>query len=85
MPLQLPLRERLLRRRHDQLGRHHLDITQWALDADTSGPLEVEGRGKRNPTGLHDAFYDVEVNFTYADGVEVRCSAAMKRERDASV
>jgi predicted dehydrogenase len=52
-------------------GAHHLDITQWGLGADQSGPLEVEGRGKCNPSGLHDAFYDAEVDYTYPGGVKV--------------
>jgi len=52
-------------------GAHQLDIAQWGIGADGSGPLEVEGRGKRNATGLHDAFYDVEVDYTYAGGVKV--------------
>ncbi len=52
-------------------GAHHLDIAQWALDADESGPLEVVGRGKRNASGIHDTFYDIAVDFTYAGGVKV--------------
>ena len=53
-------------------GAHHLDFTQWVLDADTSGPVSVEGRGKHNTTGLHDSFYDIAVDFTYANGVKVQ-------------
>lgn len=52
-------------------GAHQLDIAQWGIGADDSGPVEVEGHGKRNPDGLHDVFYDVHVNFTYANGVKV--------------
>lgn len=52
-------------------GAHQLDIAQWGIGADDSGPLEVEGHGKRNATGLHDVFYDVEVDYTYAGGVKV--------------
>ena len=52
-------------------GAHQLDIAQWGIGADDSGPLEVEGHGKRNATGLHDVFYDVHVDFTYAKGVKV--------------
>ncbi len=52
-------------------GAHQLDIAQWGIGADDSGPREVEGRGKRNATGLHDVFYDVHVDFTFAGGVKV--------------
>ncbi|MBN2476656.1 MAG: Gfo/Idh/MocA family oxidoreductase [Pirellulales bacterium] len=55
-------------------GAHHLDIAQWGIGADDSGPVEVEGRGKRNATGIHDTFYDLQVDFRYAGGetVELR-------------
>ena len=52
-------------------GAHHLDIAQWGIGADDSGPLEVVGRGKRNATGIHDPFYDLAVDFLYAGGVKV--------------
>jgi len=52
-------------------GPHHLDIAQWALAADDSGPREIVGRGKRNTRGIHDTFYDIAVDFTYAGGVKV--------------
>ncbi len=53
-------------------GAHQLDIAQWALEADDSGPLAVEGRGKRYWTGLHDVYFDVHVDFTFAGGVTVQ-------------
>jgi len=52
-------------------GAHQLDIAQLGIGADDSGPVEVEGHGKRNASGLHDVFYDVHVDFTYANGVKV--------------
>jgi hypothetical protein len=52
-------------------GAHNLDIAQWGLGADDSGPVTVEGRGRRNATGLHDVFYDVQVDFTYGNGAVV--------------
>jgi len=52
-------------------GAHHLDIAQWALSADDSGPLEIVGRGKRNASGIHDTFYDMGVDLTYAGGVKL--------------
>jgi predicted dehydrogenase len=52
-------------------GAHQLDIAQWGIGADDSGPVKVVGRGKRNLRGLHDVFYDVHVDFTYDNGVVV--------------
>ena len=52
-------------------GAHHLDIAQWGIGADGSGPIEVAGHGKRNLTGLHDVFYDVQVDYKYAGGVKL--------------
>ncbi len=52
-------------------GAHQLDIAQWGIGADDTGPLEVVGHGKRNASGLHDVFYDVHVDYTYAGGVKV--------------
>ncbi len=57
-------------------GAHQLDIAQWGIGADDSGPIEVEGRGKRNASGLHNAFYDVHVDFRYANGVKVALRSA---------
>lgn len=45
-------------------GAHHLDITQWGLGADSSGPLEITP-----PSDWEKA--DSGVKLRYADGVEV--------------
>ncbi len=50
-------------------GAHQLDIAQWGIGADRSGPQVVRGHGKRNRTGLHDVFYDVVVDYEYSGGV----------------
>jgi predicted dehydrogenase len=44
-------------------GAHHFDITQWALDMDTSGPIEI--------TPPADERAEVGVKYRYANGVEV--------------
>ncbi|MBT4815344.1 MAG: Gfo/Idh/MocA family oxidoreductase, partial [Lentisphaerae bacterium] len=35
-------------------GSHHLDIAQWGLGTDRSGPAEVKGRGEYPKDGLFD-------------------------------
>jgi predicted dehydrogenase len=52
-------------------GIHHVDIAQWALDADASGPIAVEGRGTIPAEGLFDTFQTFEVEHTYAGGVRL--------------
>jgi len=52
-------------------GAHHLDIAQWALAADDSGPVQISGRGKRNAHGIHDTFYDIAVDLKYENGIPV--------------
>jgi predicted dehydrogenase len=53
-------------------GAHQLDIAHMGIGADNSGPIRVEGHGKRNASGLHDVFYDVHVDFTYPGNVTVQ-------------
>ena len=44
------------------MGAHHFDIAQWALDKDDFGPVKIEPPTDGAKTGL---------KFTYADGVEL--------------
>jgi len=66
-------------------GAHHLDIAQLGIGADGSGPVEVEGQGKRNKTGIHDTFYDLHVDFTYANGVTLEFLSGGKEMRTGAV
>jgi len=51
---------------------HGLDLAQWAI-ADDTGPVAVEGEGECHRGGLYDAFYRVNVRWTYAGGVTLIC------------
>ncbi|OHB71182.1 MAG: hypothetical protein A2V70_14040 [Planctomycetes bacterium RBG_13_63_9] len=66
-------------------GAHHLDIAQWGIGAETSGPQLVEGHGKQNTTGLHNVFYDVYVDFTYPGGVRIELRTGGKDVDSGSV
>ena len=52
-------------------GAHHLDVALWALDADQSGPLTVEGRGKFEGGGLYDVCSSCRATLQFANGVNV--------------
>lgn len=46
-------------------GIHHLDIAQWGNDADTTGPVSVQGEGAFPPRGDLDAILRWKVRFEY--------------------
>ena len=52
-------------------GIHDIDCVQWALDADGSGPMEIEGTGKIAEDGLFDTIGEWETIHTYENGVQL--------------
>lgn len=52
-------------------GCHQLDTVQWANDTERTGPISVEGTGKRHAGGLYDTFYQYDLRYRYASGVEL--------------
>ncbi|MBT3289024.1 MAG: Gfo/Idh/MocA family oxidoreductase [Victivallales bacterium] len=54
-------------------GAHHVDIAQWALGMDESGPVAARGQGEFPESGLFSTATKVDFTLTYANGVEVRC------------
>ncbi len=50
-------------------GAHHLDVAQWGLGMDDSGPVSVEGTGTFNPDGWYETPDTTEIKYTYANGV----------------
>jgi len=53
-------------------GIHPMDIAHWAMDADRTGPLEIEGVGVWAPDGPHDTPLKWNVTMRYADHVKVQ-------------
>lgn len=52
-------------------GAHHLDIAQWALGMDESGPVSTEGIATFHPENWYEVTQSCRVTHTYASGVQV--------------
>jgi predicted dehydrogenase len=57
-------------------GSHHLDIAQWGLGTDRSGPVQVSGKGEFPADGPYDNPITFAVDYLYANGVTLHCSTA---------
>jgi predicted dehydrogenase len=54
-------------------GAHHLDIAQWGLGMDESGPISAVGKAKYNKGAQYEVPDWCEVTYQYADGTTVIC------------
>ncbi len=50
-------------------GAHHIDIAQWGLGMDNSGPVSTEGTAKFHPEKWYEVTQACRVTHTYANGV----------------
>ncbi len=55
-------------------GSHHLDIMQWGMGTEHTGPVTVEGRTEFPKDGLWDVHGKFHIEYTYANGVKVLCT-----------
>lgn len=51
-------------------GAHHIDIAQWGLGMDATGPISVEGTAKA-ATGAFDTLVDYNFKLEYANGIKL--------------
>jgi predicted dehydrogenase len=59
-------------------GAHHLDIAQWGLDRDGSGPVAIEATAKFDPQGRYEVPSSSRIIYTYDDGVKIICEQGEK-------
>jgi predicted dehydrogenase len=52
-------------------GAHHLDIAQWGLDMDNSGPVEISGQGKFDEQKRYEVCGECRITYSYANGVKM--------------
>ena len=54
-------------------GAHHLDIAQWGLGMDESGPVQISARTEFDLQKRFEVPAWSEITYTYANGVKVIC------------
>ena len=59
-------------------GAHHLDIAQWALGMDESGPIECSATASYNAEGLYEVPERQHMTYKYANGLTVLCGQQYK-------
>ena len=52
-------------------GVHDLDIAQWGIGMERTGPVFIEGQGVFPRQGLFDTVLTFEIHFRYANGVTI--------------
>jgi predicted dehydrogenase len=54
-------------------GAHHLDIAQWGLGMDESGPVEISARAEFDGQKRYEVPSWFEIAYRYASGVTILC------------
>ena len=54
-------------------GAHHLDIAQWGLGMDDSGPVSAAGSAVFNPDGWYETPDSTRIRYAYDNGVVLNC------------
>lgn len=52
-------------------GVHDIDIAQWGLGLERTGPVRIEGTGLYPRQGLFDTVLTFRIEFTYANGLKI--------------
>ena len=59
-------------------GAHHLDIAQWGMGTELSGPVKISGSGKYPTDGLYNAATEYAFKCLYPSGVELAASTSIR-------
>ncbi len=59
-------------------GAHQLDLAQWGIGMQHSGPVWIEGTGKFPRDGLTDVATEFEFRCGYANGLVLECSTDLE-------
>ncbi len=56
-------------------GAHHLDIAQWGLGMDESGPIEIESTGSFDSQKRYEVPEKFSITYKYANDVTIYCES----------
>jgi predicted dehydrogenase len=59
-------------------GAHQLDLAQWGMGMQLTGPVWVEGKGKFPRDGLSDVATEFEFKCGYSNGIVLECSTSFE-------
>ena len=62
---------------------HHIDIAQWGLGMDRTGPVEISGIGVYPHEGLYDVPVEFDINCKFANGLTMRVANQTRLARGA--
>jgi len=62
-------------------GSHHLDIAQWGMSTEFTGPIEIVGQAEYPKDGLWDVHGEFRIEYTYANGVKLICADEKKNKQ----
>jgi predicted dehydrogenase len=62
-------------------GSHHIDIAQWGMGTEHTGPVEIEGWAKYPNDGLWNVHGESRIKYTYVNGVKVICADNEKNKQ----
>jgi predicted dehydrogenase len=54
-------------------GAHHLDIVQWALGVERTGPVAIEGKARYHEQNWYEVPEWFDITYRYANGTTVLC------------
>ncbi|MBI5821203.1 MAG: Gfo/Idh/MocA family oxidoreductase [Verrucomicrobia bacterium] len=57
-------------------GAHYIDIAQWGMGTELTGPVEIEGRATYPTEGVWDVHGAFHIEYTYANGLKLICEDA---------
>jgi len=59
---------------------HHIDIANWGVGLEYTGPVEIRGTGVYPPEGIYNAPVEYDFICRYANGIEMRVANSSRLE-----